>query len=160
MFHITLGILMGIFTTNFGEYWVHRLLHQLKIAVHFNHHKENKSHGWLQEYWLYLYPAIPIIAATTLALWFLLTPPLSIGWTIGAVIHIGYSAYLHELCHTNPSLLFWMEQPIHHTHHKYGNDEISHNFSFSTTVWDKIFGTYKRDTTWNQKLSRSKNSSL
>jgi sterol desaturase/sphingolipid hydroxylase (fatty acid hydroxylase superfamily) len=151
MTYLVLGIFMGIFTANFGEYWTHRLLHKFKITVHFNHHKENKSHGWLQEYWLYLYPAIPVVIVTATILWFFLNPLISIGWVIGAVSHIGFSAYLHELCHTKPSLLFWMEQPVHYIHHKYEDSDKSHNFSFSTTLWDKLFRTYRRDTNWKRE---------
>lgn len=146
MSSLILGFALGVFTASFGEYWTHRMLHRLKIAIHFNHHKENKSHGWLQEYRMYLYPATPVILVVTTLLWFFLNPSTSIGWAIGVVAHIAFSAYLHELCHTNPNLLFWMEQPIHHTHHKHGDGEISSNFSFSTTLWDKLFGTYKHDT--------------
>lgn len=151
MTYIALGIFLGIFTANFGEYWTHRLLHTFNINVHFNHHKENISHGWLREYWLYLFPAIPVIAVVALVLWFLANPLLAVGWAVGAVLHIGFSAYLHELCHTNPHLLFWMEQPIHYTHHKYGDGVVSNNFSFSTTFWDKLFGTYKRDHSWKKE---------
>ena len=151
MLHIILGIFIGVFTANFGEYWVHRLLHRMKNDVHINHHKENKSHGWLQEYWTYLHPAIPVIIVLTSVLWFFFGLFIGIGWAIGVVVHIGFSAYLHELCHTNPSLLFWMEQPIHYNHHKYGNDKVSNNFSFGNTFWDKMFGTYKPDDTWEPK---------
>lgn len=156
MIHLLLGVLLGLFTANFGEYWTHRLLHTFNIHVHSNHHKENISHGWLREYWLYLSPALPVIAVTSSALWFLANPSVSIGWAIGTVLHIGYSAYLHELCHTNPHLLFWMEQPIHYTHHKYGEGKLSNNFSFSTTMWDKLFGTYKPDPSWKQESFKTK----
>lgn len=151
MLDFIVGFLTGLLTANFGEYWVHRMLHRMKNPIHINHHKENISHGWLHEYWQYLYPASPIILMIATVLWFTLGKFVSIGWALGVVIHIAYSAYLHELCHTNPSLLFWMKQPIHHSHHKYGNEKVSNNFSFGNTFWDKLFGTYKHDDSWEPK---------
>ncbi len=145
MAYLILGIFIGVATANFGEYWVHRLLHQLKIEVHNNHHKENKSHGWISEYRTYLFPALPLIIVLTVILWILFGKLISVGWTIGVIIHIAFSAYLHELCHTKPSLIFWMKQPIHYSHHKYSNSNTSCNYSFSNTFWDKIFGTYRHD---------------
>ena len=156
MSYIALGLLIGGITANFGEYWVHRLLHQMKIDVHTNHHKENKSHGWLSEYRAYLFPVSPVVIIMSVALWIFFGKLISIGWTVGVLIHIAFSAYLHELCHTNPGLLFWMKQPVHYSHHKYSSNDTSYNFSFSNTFWDKIFRTYRHDNEWQPQSFKFK----
>ncbi|HTQ73320.1 MAG TPA: sterol desaturase family protein [Burkholderiales bacterium] len=144
-----LGLFSGVLVGSLAEYWVHRLQHWrvLKAADHADHHARNAPRSWLEEYWAYVRPgAVPVVLAA--ALWLPLSPWAAAGWVTGALGYGAYSAYVHELQHTDPSLAFWIERPVHYFHHKH--DQREHNFAFATTVWDRLFGTFKDDPQWRR----------
>jgi sterol desaturase/sphingolipid hydroxylase (fatty acid hydroxylase superfamily) len=145
-----LGLLAGVLAGSLAEYWVHRLQHWrvFKAADHAEHHALNAPRSWLEEYWAYVKPG-GAPALLVAALWCLLSPAAGAGWAIGTLGYAGYSAYVHELQHTDPSLAFWIARPVHYFHHMHNQRE--HNFAFATTAWDRLFGTFKDDPEWQRR---------
>jgi sterol desaturase/sphingolipid hydroxylase (fatty acid hydroxylase superfamily) len=146
-----LGFLPGVLVASLGEYWVHRLMHWqiLKAIEHVMHHRENAPRGWLHEYWAYARPAgLPIVLVAG-CFWYFLSVEAAVGWFIGAFGYMAFTAYTHEMYHTDPNLVFWIRRPLHYFHHE--RDDWEHNFAFTTTLWDRLFGTFKDDPEWQRK---------
>ena len=146
---LLLGLSAGVLVGSLAEYWVHRLQHWrvFKAADHAEHHLQNAPRSWREEYWAYLKPgAAPALFGA--GLWYLLSAEASAGWMIGALGYAAFSAFTHELQHTDPNLLFWT-RPVHYFHHKHNQWE--YNFAFATTFWDRLFGTFKDDPEWQRK---------
>ena len=123
------------------EYGVHRYQHRgiKKGTPHANHHEQNATHGILIEYWAYLWRASPVIFVTSVISYELFGITVATSWTAGLLIYIFFSAFSHEVYHTDYHLVFWSE-PVHHYHHNY---TPNHNFAFNFTFLDRLFGTYK-----------------
>ncbi|NEQ51140.1 MAG: sterol desaturase family protein [Leptolyngbya sp. SIO3F4] len=123
---------------SFVEYWLHRLMHvSPKIGQrHRDHHRRNEGQGVLWEFRDYV-----LGSAIAMAVPFIFSLTVGLGWACGALIYAAFSAYAHQLQHENPRKCFWMKMPVHYVHHKYGM--WNHNFGLGVDWWDHIFGTYK-----------------
>ncbi|MBX4205085.1 MAG: sterol desaturase family protein [Candidatus Doudnabacteria bacterium] len=137
----------GLLMANLGEYWVHRMQHQnmVKGSDHADHHRDNAARGVFKEYWAYLRPSLAVMIPITFLNYYSLNRGVAISWFLGALIGIAFSAWTHEVQHTNPNLVFW-SKPLHFFHH---NHTPNHNFGFSFSLWDRMFGTYK-EVSWNR----------
>jgi sterol desaturase/sphingolipid hydroxylase (fatty acid hydroxylase superfamily) len=74
---------------------------------------------------------------------------------IGMVRLVGFFAFVaftHEVYHTDENLVFWVDRPIHHFHH--AKNQWKHNFAFTNTLMDRLFGTFLDDPTWSRKPVR------
>jgi sterol desaturase/sphingolipid hydroxylase (fatty acid hydroxylase superfamily) len=140
----------GYAFASLGVYWVHRLMHfgVVHAKPHIDHHKRNTGQGWFSEFWDYLQPG-SIVILIGAGFWYFLSWKASICWIVGNVLCLVFSAFTHEVSHTNPSLIFWSKRPIHYFHHK--NKEWNNNFGFTTIFWDVLFGTYKDDPEWTRE---------
>jgi sterol desaturase/sphingolipid hydroxylase (fatty acid hydroxylase superfamily) len=125
---------------SFMEYSIHRLMHSGKVLgkKHADHHAEGVGQGWLGEFIDYTLPAIVIAPFG-----FFLSVPIGIGLCLGALAYGSSAAYAHQLQHEKPELCFWLPMPVHHTHHEYRMWD--HNFGILCDVWDRVFGTYRRE---------------
>ncbi len=142
-------LLVGVLVASFGEYLAHRLMHEgwFQGKVHAAHHMENASHGWVREFGIYIKPSsVPIIVIGGL-LWYFLSGHACSGWILGSVGQVAWTALTHELCHTDPDLVFWV-RPVHYFHHEHNQWQC--NFAFTNTVWDRLFGTWQDDPTWKR----------
>lgn len=154
--HFLLALTAGLFIGNLGEYWAHRMQHLgiVKVGPHQKHHTQNKPRpGWLYEYWGYLRPSLFVMVPVSCVLYLTITTEVAVGWFIGVLISIAITAYVHELTHVNPHLIFWLKQPIHHTHHTY--EQTTYNFGVTHALWDKLFGTYRDDPSWKQSQKQT-----
>ncbi|HVU75548.1 MAG TPA: sterol desaturase family protein [Candidatus Paceibacterota bacterium] len=145
-----LALIVGLGVGSLGEYWVHRLMHAGKLYAveHFAHHSLNAPQGWLREYWAYICASgLWLVAAGLAAYWFLGTP-VAAGWLVGSFGFLAFSAYTHMLYHIDPNLVFWIRRPIHVFHHEWS---ARYNFGVTSTVWDRMFGTYKDEPKWQRK---------
>lgn len=144
---VILAFCAGVVVSSFGGYWMHRAEHwpSFKRWNHVGHHLGVVRHGWSHEYWTYLKLwAVPSAAVAVLIYQFSFEA--TVGWLLGSFGHMAFLAYVHELQHTDPNLIFWMRRPLHHFHHKY--NQWKHNFGIDTALWDRLFGTYKDDPGW------------
>ncbi len=123
---------------SFVEYWLHRLMHvSPKVGQrHRDHHRRNEGQGVVWEFRDYV-----LGSAIAMAIPFIFSLTVGLGWALGALVYSGFSAYAHQLQHENPRKCFWMKMPVHYVHHKYGM--WHHNFGLAVDWWDHIFGTYK-----------------
>ncbi len=123
---------------SFVEYWLHRLMHvSPKVGKrHRDHHRRNEGQGVLWEFRDYV-----MGSAIAMAIPFIFSLIVGLGWASGALVYAAFSAYAHQLQHENPRKCFWMKMPVHYVHHKYGM--WHHNFGLGVDWWDHIFGTYK-----------------
>ncbi len=146
-------LFVGLLVGSLGEYWGHRLLHRLGHGPHLDHHAENEGHGWVREFAGYMRRAIFIIYPVGRLIDYaynghslLIHGPHFWYWIGGVVGHVAFTAYVHEAYHTNPSLVFWISRPTHYFHHAYNQRNC--NFGWTVTWWDKLFGTYQDDPSW------------
>jgi sterol desaturase/sphingolipid hydroxylase (fatty acid hydroxylase superfamily) len=147
---ILLPFLSGWIFASFGVYWIHRLMHFGKVYAgrHIEHHKKNSGQGWVHEFLDYVRPAsVPIIL--TAIPWAIHSWQDSVRWIIGVVLCIAVNAFTHEVSHTNPSLAFWVNRPVHYFHHHH--HQWKQNFGFANSYWDKLFGTFKDDQDWHRE---------
>ena len=141
---VAMGIVLaGIFAWLFVEYLVHRwLLHGRKSpfrAVHARHHRyphRTYSGPW----WAHPLTAVSIWAALAAAL----SGPLA-----ALIVVAMYSGYLyfrivHQVTHFYPRLMTgWYFQRLlrfHALHHAHPGT----HFGVATTLWDRVFGTFKK----------------
>jgi sterol desaturase/sphingolipid hydroxylase (fatty acid hydroxylase superfamily) len=119
------------------EYWGHRAMHSFILRKkHAEHHRDNDNQGWLGEFWDYFVGTLPLPW-----LGFFWSLEAGIGFAAGCFLYICWSAYNHQIQHERPEAVFWMRCPVHHLHHR---DRMwKHNFGISTSLWDRVFGTYK-----------------
>jgi len=139
---------------DFGQYWIHRLLHAKYVwRVHKWHHSPTYM------YWLAGVRAtvpqqalvnIPHIVAFT----FLELSPWWMGLAIG-LLHI----FQNDWMHLNVTWrLKWMEWLLvtphfHHVHHSDKPEHYLANLGILLTVWDRLFGTYVDPDTVKEKLT-------
>lgn len=133
-----LALLLAFLVGTLVEYVVHRLMHARIILgqKHLEHHKEGAAQGWWGEFLDYFLPSIPL-----LWLGFLYSVSAGTGWLLGGFIYACIAAYAHQAQHDNPDLVFWLNKPVHHLHHK--GKMWHHNFGITFSLWDRVFGTYK-----------------
>lgn len=124
----------------FIEYWVHRLMHVFPkfgngITTHFNHHRCNKTKGFLGDFLDYSLVALFVLPACLISI------SLGITFFLGIVACAAFASYAHQVQHDRPSECFWMKMPVHYVHHQ--NNQWDSNFGVAVDWWDRIFGTYK-----------------
>ena len=135
------GFAVGCFVVSLGEYWIHRLQHwqMIKGTNNEDQHERNEARGILREYWSYVRHSSLIIIPTTFASYCWLTLDSTIGWLSGILGYMIFSAWSHEIQHTDPNLVFW-SKPLHYIHH---NRTPNKNFGFTFCLWDRLFRTYE-----------------
>ena len=143
--NIPLGIRIAlcIVMTDFGYYWMHRLLHQEMLwRVHKWHHSPTYM------YWLAGCRAT-IPQQFLVGVPYILTVPILYGapwWIYTALIIVDYLGV--DWMHLNVRLgARWLEWIIvtpryHNIHHSSDPNHYNSNFGNMFTVWDRLFGTY------------------
>ena len=147
-----LSVIVGIVCGMFAEYWGHRLEHWriFRPMSHSIHHMGGSTHGWVREFFANIkYAAFPLAVVGLAVSYFDVHVALWIA--AGFLAHLAFSAYAHELTHTDASLVFWA-RPIHYFHHE--NRQWRHNFGITNTLFDRLFGTFLDDPTWARKPVR------
>ncbi|HET7540090.1 MAG TPA: sterol desaturase family protein [Polyangiaceae bacterium] len=129
--------LLAFVVGSLAEYWGHRMMHLwLKREKHIQHHRNAHSHGFLREFFGYARGSWPLVPTG-----FLYSVEVGIGFSTGALLYSAFAAYAHELQHAYPECCFWQSQPVHHLHHE--GRMWNHNFGITSSVWDRVFGTYR-----------------
>jgi hypothetical protein len=122
----------------FVEYWGHRFMHRWLLRKrHALHHRDGHGQGWLGEFFDYSTGSLPLML-----LGFFWSVEVGVGMTAGGLAYAAFAAYSHQLQHERPELCFWMKRPVHHIHHS--QHLWHHNFGISVSLWDHVFGTYKK----------------
>ncbi|XP_054710543.1 alkylglycerol monooxygenase-like [Uloborus diversus] len=133
------------FATDFGYYWMHRMIHQVNIlwAIHETHHTPEDMHFTapmrnhiflLPIHWLTYLPMALAIPPTT--------------YLVHYQISIIYQYWLHsEIIYKLPAPLeYILSTPSHHRgHHGRNRRYIDKNFGGFLIIWDRIFGTFEEE---------------
>jgi sterol desaturase/sphingolipid hydroxylase (fatty acid hydroxylase superfamily) len=139
-----LWVMAGLGSYTLAEYLFHRwVLHELITEGHHLHHIEPFGpHAMPFSAGLSVHTGMLVVLAIGLGLDFALC------LTLGS--SIGYALYcqLHELIHRDPSLARRLVPRLyrhHMLHHRTSEASAGedHNFGVLTTIWDRIFGTYR-----------------
>ena len=139
--------LIGLALYSFVEYGVHRwILHGLDVAGHQNHHLDpSEPHAMLFSTGLTVHTLLlvllSILAGFSVAIW----------TVFGSAIGYALFLQLHDFEHGDPVLShrLWSRLHRHHMlHHDgsaYSKAPTDHgcNYGVLTTIWDRIFGTYR-----------------
>jgi len=147
---ILLGLITSVVVGELSVYWVHRLQHHPRVRDkgHEYHHAHAEPRSWWLEFWSYLRPGtIPITIFGGL-FWLVFDAQFAIAWWFGMLLYMAFAAFVHEIYHTDPNLIFW-SRPVHYFHHEH--NQWKHNFAFTNTLLDRAFGTFKDDPTWVRK---------
>ncbi|XP_035218948.1 alkylglycerol monooxygenase-like isoform X2 [Stegodyphus dumicola] len=133
------------FLTDFGYYWMHRMIHQINIlwAIHETHHTPEdmmftspmRNHIFLLPiHWLTYLPMAFAIPPTT--------------YLVHYQISIIYQYWLHtEIIGKLPAVVeFVLCTPSHHrAHHGRNRRYIDKNFGGFLIIWDRLFGTFEEE---------------
>jgi sterol desaturase/sphingolipid hydroxylase (fatty acid hydroxylase superfamily) len=142
MLVLAAGFVAALIAASFVEWAVHLLMHRRIILgkVHYHHHAQETSDGWVWEFVYYAAGAVPVaVVFLAVGIYFQLEW-LSSGLAAGSVLYAIFAAYAHQVQHEHPELVFWMHPPVHAVHHKHRMYRA--NFGIGVDVWDKLFGTY------------------
>ena len=133
---LAMDLLMYVFHYIIHKTWLYKAIHGLHhkavnpkpIDLFVLHPLETISFGAL---WLLL-----------LLLWtfnlYAIVLYLMINVLFGMIGHLGMEP-LNATLRNKPLLKYLGTSSFHHQHHQ----DISHNFGFYTSIWDRLFGTYK-----------------
>ncbi|MDR3375588.1 MAG: sterol desaturase family protein [Ancalomicrobiaceae bacterium] len=136
-------LLLVMFLTDFTQYWVHRLFHQVPALWRFHAvHHSAVAMDWLAGARMHIIEVIVLRSLTA-------TPMFVLGFepsVVQAYILIVYlwSAFVHANVEVN---LGWLEGWIvvprfHHWHHGIEREAIDVNFAIHFPIIDRMFGTY------------------
>jgi sterol desaturase/sphingolipid hydroxylase (fatty acid hydroxylase superfamily) len=137
-------VLAGFAIYTLAEYAFHRwCLHELVTEGHQLHHIEPFApHAMPFSAGLSIHTAMLVVLAIGADF------DLALCVTLGS--SMGYALYcqLHELIHRDPSLARRLVPRLHRhhmLHHRTSDDTAGeeHNFGVLTTLWDRVFGTYR-----------------
>lgn len=133
------------FLTDFGYYWMHRMIHQINIlwAIHETHHTPEDMHFTspmrnhiflLPIHWITYLPMSLAVPPTT--------------YLVHYQISIIFQYWLHsEIIHKLPAPVeYILCTPSHHrAHHGRNRRYIDKNFGGFLIIWDRIFGTFEEE---------------
>jgi len=136
-------LLAVMFLTDFTQYWVHRLFHQVPFLWRFHAvHHSAQTMDWLAGARMHFFEVIILRAVTA-------TPMLVIGFEPSVVQTYVLIVYLwSSFVHANVGInLRWLEEWIvmprfHHWHHGIEREAIDVNFAIHFPIIDRLFGTY------------------
>jgi len=133
-----LAAAFALLAGSLSEYWIHRSLHRRGWARrrHGEHHMAGTGQGWAGEFRDYVSPALPFCVLA-----FIPSLAIGVGFSAGAILYFAFAAYSHQVQHERPELVFWMNAPVHHLHHRHHMTRF--NYGIGVDVWDRWFGTYQ-----------------
>lgn len=145
---IAIAFALAITLGTLAEYLIHRYIaharrirwfNQLFIRIHAEHHRSNTPDTLWGDYKDFLLGALPIFWLGFLYHW-------KIG-LVFAAFSLSFPfvvALVSNWSHYHPQRIFWMKEPIHAVHHRLDLPGASQvNFGITTTLWDRLFGTFK-----------------
>ena len=144
-----LCFLAGPMIWSLTEYSLHRFLgHEFKFDNLFR--KEHVAHHARKDYFapmhLKLITATIIAVVTFLMLSLVLPPTPNMIFTLSFVGSFLSYEYYHYYLHCIPPKTEWGRQlRKHHFYHHFTNPNLNHGVT--STFWDRVFGTYKREDT-------------
>jgi sterol desaturase/sphingolipid hydroxylase (fatty acid hydroxylase superfamily) len=140
---LILQIVEIMILTDFVQYWVHRLFHQIPFlwGFHAVHHSA-KSMDWLAGARMHFFEIIALRSTTAI-------PMFTLGFGLQAIqaylliVYI-YSAFIHANFGANLNALGpWVVTPrFHHWHHGLEAEAINVNYAIHFPIFDRLFGTY------------------
>ncbi len=136
-------VMVGLFVTEFGLYWAHRLSHEWPLLWRFHavHHSVHRL--WIVNTgrFHFIDSNVSVLASVP----FLLVS----GISMDAIIWVSaITAYIGILTHCNVAmrggwLNYVFNTPnMHRWHHSTNLDESNTNYGQNVLLWDQLFGTY------------------
>ena len=133
--------LAGAFAGTLVEYVVHRFVvhsrrNWLATRRHRMHHKTNHADSVWADFRDFLPWMVPVAWVG-----FLFGVWAGLGFLLGCVAYVLLLALVHTWSHDCPQRVFWMRPNAHELHHA---RTPRANFGVTTSLWDHVFGTYRR----------------
>ncbi len=138
--YLFFGFILAFIFGSFLEYWVHRFMHLYPkfgngLIKHPNHHRSNTTKGFIGDFLDFSLVSLLVLPA------FLISVSVGIIMISGTVAFAAFASYAHQIQHDAPQKCFWMKMPIHYVHHQ--KNQSASNFGVAIDWWDRLFGTYK-----------------
>jgi len=138
-----------MFLTDFVQYWVHRLFHQIPALWRFHAvHHSAKTMDWLAGSRMHLIEIVCLRGFTVIPMYVL-------GYSDPALKAYILYVFLHStFIHANVRFDFgWLKKVIatpqfHHWHHGIEKEAIDVNFAVHFPILDRIFGTHYLPAKW------------
>jgi len=141
-------VLIAIIVMDFALYWQHRLFHSARWgwALHRLHHADaamdistavrfNPAEALVSMLYksaLTLFLGLPVVAVLAFEAWL----------AVGSIIE-------HANVRLSPRAdatirRIWVTPAMHRVHHSAHGDDHNHNYGFALSIWDQMFGTYRK----------------
>lgn len=140
-FVLQLFIIMVV--TDFAQYWLHRLFHQVPFLWRFHSvHHSAKSMDWLAGARMHFLEIAVLRGVTATPMFVLGFDPVAIQTYI--LIVYFYSSFVHANVGWNLKRVesVMVTPRFHHWHHGKEKEAIDVNFAIHFPLYDKLFGTY------------------
>ncbi|CAL2091238.1 sterol desaturase family protein [Tenacibaculum sp. 190524A02b] len=140
---------LGIIYWSLFEYFVYRIVYHKRTnnkelqwyldAFHLHHHKNLRDYRVLNAGFLLVYPLA--LSLLLIVYWFTNSIVLMASFGFGAILYYLFYEYVHYEIHHKIHKTKYLKniQKYHLYHHYY---KWNKNFGNTTTLWDKVFGTY------------------
>lgn len=140
---LVLQLLEIMLLTDFLQYWVHRVFHQVPFlwGFHAVHHSA-RSMDWLAGARMHFIEIIALRSITAIPMFTMGYEPQAIQ-TYLLIVYV-YSAFIHANLGWNLNGLgAWLVTPrFHHWHHGIDAAAVDVNFAIHFPILDRLFGTY------------------
>ena len=141
------NVLLGITILDFALYWQHRLSHKFNLLwrLHRVHHSDTEIDTTTAA----RFHTIEIFLSLFYKGFFVIVFDIPYDAVIYFMILLNSSAQFNHSNFKLPSSvekfsrLFIITPDLHRIHHSVKHEEMNKNFGFSTSFWDRIFGTYE-----------------
>lgn len=146
------AVIGGVLTWTFYEYAFHRwLFHGNSSVLTGGHQKHHDQVDRLLSMPFLTGPAI--YAGLYFVLRLFLSEGTTASFTAAYALSYVYYGFMHHSSHfMEIDLSFWKKMRAHHLlHHKFPDS----NFGFTTTIWDRVFGTYYPRTKTRTEITQS-----
>lgn len=141
--NLILQFIAVMFLTDFVQYWVHRLFHQVPFLWKFHAiHHSAEAMDWLAGSRMHVIEIIVLRALTVIPMYVLGFSEVVI-YAYIILVYL-YATYVHANLRFNVEWLkpFIVTPRFHHWHHGIEKEAIDVNFAVHFPVLDRIFGTY------------------
>lgn len=132
-----------MFLTDFVQYWVHRLFHQVPFLWKFHAiHHSAEAMDWLAGSRMHVIEIIVLRALTVIPMYVLGFSEVVI-YAYIILVYL-YATYVHANLRFNVEWLkpFIVTPRFHHWHHGIEKEAIDVNFAVHFPILDRVFGTY------------------
>lgn len=144
-----LGLVALLLIHDFLNYWAHRALHRFLWRFHAVHHSPRELTSAAATF---VHPVEEVFRAISLG-----TVAGLIGFSGAVPFAVTVAIRLQEFYIHSPTSMHFgplgqvlIDNRAHRVHHSRDQKDYDQNFGVLFTLWDRIFGTYSRPSTWSK----------